>query len=171
MGIGMEQPAPWLGEEWGEPPDWDCNATTYVVTGENTGLKDCCSTVVPLRKLGSEDRIRGPVQRTGSEDRIRGPDQRTGSEDRFRGPDQRTGSEDRFRGPVQRTGLEDSIRGPLRPVTWWCLLLAAGSLTFSSLMSPSSCTISSRRLSCSADMRRSSSSFLCLNRNTRIFTS
>lgn len=23
MGMGMEQPAPWLGEEWGEPPDWD----------------------------------------------------------------------------------------------------------------------------------------------------
>lgn len=35
-------------------------------------------------------------------------------------------------------------------------------LTFSSLMSPSSCTISSRLLSCRADMRRSSSSFLCL---------
>lgn len=34
--------------------------------------------------------------------------------------------------------------------------------TFSSLMSPSSCTISSRLLSCSADMRLSSSSFLCL---------
>lgn len=24
MGMGMEQPAPWLGEECGEPPDWDC---------------------------------------------------------------------------------------------------------------------------------------------------
>lgn len=24
MGMGMEQPAPWLGEECGEPPDWEC---------------------------------------------------------------------------------------------------------------------------------------------------
>lgn len=31
MGMGMEQPAPWLGEEWGEPPDWDCNIKTSVI--------------------------------------------------------------------------------------------------------------------------------------------
>lgn len=24
--MGMEQPALWLGEEWGDPPDCDCNA-------------------------------------------------------------------------------------------------------------------------------------------------
>ena len=60
-----------------------------------------------------------------------------------------------------------SLFGPLiiiRPSlggirTWW--VWWGG--TFSSLISPSSCTISSRRLSCRADMRRSSSSFLCLD--------
>lgn len=40
--------------------------------------------------------------------------------------------------------------------------------TFSSLMSPSSCTISSRLLSCRADMRLSSSSFLCLQPMERV---
>lgn len=33
MGIGMEHPAPWLGEEWGEPPDWD--ATQSVSQDKN----------------------------------------------------------------------------------------------------------------------------------------
>ena len=55
---------------------------------------------------------------------------------------------------------------------WWIIIkrpqdqAGGGWGTFSSLISPSSCTISSRRLSCSADMRRSSSSFLCLDDTT-----
>lgn len=39
--------------------------------------------------------------------------------------------------------------------------------TLRSLMSPSNCTMSSRRLSCKADMRLSSSSFLCLTPHKR----